>query len=89
MLPFDLSSLCYEHRLRSVTLISAKNQERTFKFLKGITNGTSNHHPDQALLNCVFRSQETEKTEAIESKLSKASKILDIERITAFPFEII
>ena len=64
-----------EHRLLSGKSINAENQEITFKFLKGITSGTSNHHPDQILLNCVIRSQATEKlnacseSEAIESKI--------------------
>ena len=39
--------------------MNAENQERTFKFLEGITSDTSNHHPDQILLNCVIRSQAT------------------------------
>ena len=44
-----------EHRLLSGKSINAENQERTFKFLKGILSGTSNHDPDQILLNCVIR----------------------------------
>ena len=51
-------------------------------------------HPDQVLLNCVIRSQATEKLNActalktIESKISKAARTLDIQR-TTIPFEII
>ena len=83
-----------EHSLLSGKSMNAKNQERTLRFLKDITSGTSNHHPDQILLNCVIRSQVTEKqntysgSEAIESKISKAAKTLDIQR-TTIPFEII
>ena len=64
-----------EHSLLSGKSMNAKNQERTLRFLKDITSGTSNHHPDQILLNCVIRSQATEKlnacseSEAIESKI--------------------
>ena len=83
-----------EHRLLSGKSMNAENQETTFKFLKGITSGTSNHHPHQILLNCVIRIQATEKlnacsgSEAIKSKISKAAKTLDIQR-TTIPFEII
>ena len=83
-----------EHTLLSGKSIYAENQEITFKFLKGVTSGTSNHHPDQILLNCVIRSQATKKlnacsaSEAIESKISKAAKTLDIQRTTV-PIEII
>ena len=64
-----------EHTLLSGKSIYAENQEITFKFLKGVTSGTSNHHPDQILLNCVIRSEATEnlnacsESEAIESKI--------------------
>ena len=83
-----------EHSLLSGKSMNAKNQERTLRFLKDITSGTSNHHPDQILLNCVIRSQATKKlnacsaSEAIESKISKAAKTLDIQRTTV-PIEII
>ena len=63
-----------EHRLLSGKSMNAENQERTFNFLKGITNGTSNHHLDQILLNCVIGSKATEKLNAY----SKATKTLDI-----------
>ena len=75
--------------------MNAENQERTFKFLEGITSDTSNHHPDQILLNCVIRSQATGKlnaysaSEIIESKISKAAKTLDIQRTITITFEII
>ena len=45
-----------EHRLLSGKSMNAEKQERTFMFLKGITSGTSNHHLDQILLNCIIRS---------------------------------
>ena len=83
-----------EHRLLSGKWMNAENQERSFKVLKGITSGTSNYHPNQIFLNCVIRSQATEKinacpaSEAIESKISKAAKRLDIQKTTS-PFEII
>ena len=48
-----------EHILLSGESINTENQERTFKFLKGITSSTSNHHPDQILLNCLIRTQAT------------------------------
>ena len=69
-----------EHRILSGKSMNAENQERTFKFSKSIRSCTSNHHPDQILLNCVIRRQATEKLnacsrpEVIESKISKAPK---------------
>ena len=53
-----------EHRLLSGKSMNAENQKRTFTFLKGITSGTSNHHTGEILLNCVIRSQATEKLNA-------------------------
>ena len=44
--------------------MSAENQERKLKFLKGIKSGTSNHHPEQILLNRAIKSQATEKLNA-------------------------
>ena len=44
--------------------MSAENQERKLKFLKGIKSGTSNHHPGQILLNRAIKSQATEKLNA-------------------------
>ena len=50
-----------EDRLLSDTSMNAENQGRTSNFLKGITSGISNHHPDHVLLNFVIRSETTEK----------------------------
>ena len=44
--------------------MNTESQKRTFKFLKGITSSTSNHQPDQTFVNCVIRSQATEKLSA-------------------------
>ena len=87
---FLMSHCADEHRLLSGKSINAGNQERTFKFLKGITSGTSNHHPDQILLNCVIRSQATEKLiPSIRSHYIKNFKSSQNIRYLKTPLEII
>ena len=53
-----------ECRLVSGKSMNAENQERKFKFLKGIISNTSNHHPEQILPNQAIGSQATEKLNA-------------------------
>lgn len=46
-----------QFRIVSLSSRNAENEERAFNFLKSISTQTSNHHPENVIVNAFIRSQ--------------------------------
>ena len=68
---------------------NVEDEERTFNFLKTITKATSNHHPENVLLNAMIRTQVKENLATkiyneINSKISKHDSQITIQKTNSF-----
>ena len=68
---------------------NVEDEERTFNFLKTITKATSNHHPENVLLNAMIRIQVKENLATkiyneINSKISKHDSQIKIQKTNSF-----
>ena len=74
---------------------NTEDEERTLNFLKTITKSTSNHHPENVLLNAMVRIQVKENLSTkiyneINSKISKLSSQFKIQKTkSSFMFKFI
>ena len=78
------------HQFRIMSLISSntEDEERAFNVLKEISTNTSNHHPDNVLLNAFIRLQVrddsnqnlTSRKNEIKNRISKHGKMLQSTR---------
>ena len=46
-----------QFRVVALTSTNAENEEREFNFLKNVSTHTSNHHPENVLINAFVRTQ--------------------------------
>ena len=82
-------------RILSGSAANAEEEERTFNYLKKISSGTSNHHPDHVISNSFIRLQiknaESPATVVadVEARISKHAKLLPRKDNTLFTFEFI
>ncbi|XP_066910493.1 uncharacterized protein [Clytia hemisphaerica] len=85
-------------RIVSLSSTNVENEERQFNFMKTASSLTSNHHPENVLVNCIIRLQATTEFRSefqelmtvpqVESKISKLASYFESED-TIIPYQTI